>query len=122
LDVAAFRAMLVVMLIALAGYTAVVISNHGWGLLSVFFGDMATMGWPGQFNLDFLFMLALSAIWVTWRHEFSTAGFALGALAFFGGALFLTAYLLIVSRQSHGDLHTLLLGRSRVGSSPQRVR
>jgi len=122
LDVAAFRAMLVVMLIALAGYTAVVISNHGWGLLSVFFGDMATMGWPGQFNLDFLFMLALSAIWVTWRHEFSTAGFALGALAFFGGALFLTIYLLIVSRQSHGDLRTLLLGRSRVGSSPQRVR
>ena len=119
---AAFRALLVVMLIALAGYTAVVISNHGWDLLSVFFGDMATIGWPGQFNLDFLFMLTLSAIWVAWRHEFSTAGFALGALALFGGALFLTIYLLVVSRQSQGDLHMLLLGRSRVASSTQRVR
>jgi hypothetical protein len=109
------------MLIVLAGYTATVISNHGWDLLSVFFGDMAMMGWPGQFNLDFLFMLTLSAVWVAWRHEFSPAGYALGALAFFGGALFLTVYLLIVSRQVHGDLHELLLGRSRVGSSAQRV-
>jgi len=61
---AAFRALLVAMLVVLAAYTAVVISNHGWDLLSVFFGDMATMAWPGQFNLDFLFMLTLSAIWV----------------------------------------------------------
>ena len=90
---AAFRAMLVVMLIALAGYTAVVISNHGWDLLSVFFGDMATMGWPGQFNLDFMCMLALSGLWVAWRHRFSGAGIALGMVAFFGGALFLSVYL-----------------------------
>ena len=108
----AFRALLVIMLAVLAGYTAVVISNHGWGLLSVFFGDMATMTWPGQFNLDFLFMLTLSAIWVAWRHRFSTAGLALGLLALFGGALFLTIYLLIVSRQVHGDPRKLLLGRS----------
>jgi hypothetical protein len=117
LDVAALRALLLLMLIVLAGYTAVVISNHGWGLLAVFFGDMATMGWPGQFNLDFLFMLTLSAVWVAWRHDFSTPGLALGVLAFFGGAMFLTIYLLIVSRRAHGDLHELLLGRSRVGTS-----
>ncbi len=100
------------MLIVLTGYTAVVVSNHGWGLLAVFFGDIATMGWSGQFNLDFLFMLTLSAIWVAWRHEFSTAGLALGALAFFGGAMFLTMYLLIVSWQVQGDMDELLLGRS----------
>lgn len=114
---AAFRALLVAMLVVLAAYTAVVISNHGWDLLSVFFGDMATMAWPGQFNLDFLFMLTLSAIWVAWRHKFSTAGLALGVLAFFGGALFLTIYLLIVTRQVHGDPHRLLLGRSGASSS-----
>ena len=114
---AAFRALLLAMLVVLAGYTAVVISNHGWNLLSVFFGDMATMAWPGQFNLDFLFMLTLSAIWVAWRHKFSMAGIALGVLAFFGGALFLTIYLLIAISQVHGDLKKLLLGRSRAGSS-----
>jgi hypothetical protein len=105
------------MLVVLAGYTAVVISNHGWNLLSVFFGDMATMAWPGQFNLDFLFMLTQSAIWVAWRHRFSTPGIALGVLAFFGGALFLTIYLLIAISQAHGDTNKLLLGRSRAGSS-----
>jgi len=41
----------------------------------------------------------------------------LGVLAFFGGALFLTIYLLIVTRQVHGDPHKLLLGRSGASSS-----
>jgi hypothetical protein len=108
--VTAFRALLFLMLLVLAGYTAVVVSNHGWGLLSVFFGDMAQMTWPGQFNLDFLFMLTLSAIWVAWRHNFSKAGLALGALALLGGALFLCLYLLILTSKGQGDPRKLVLG------------
>ena len=115
---AAFRALLVVMLVVLAGYTATVISHHGWDLLSVFFGDMASMGWSGQFNLDFLFMLTLSAIWVSWRHRFSAAGVTLGVLAFFGGALFLSLYLLVVTRQVNGDPRRLLLGAADAGTDP----
>lgn len=118
----AFRALLLVMLVALAGYTAVVISSHGWGLLAVFFGDIATLTWPGQFNLDFLFLLTLSALWVAWRHEFSPAGLALGALAFLGGAMFLTIYLLIVSRKAGGDVRALLLGEPRVVVPREGVR
>ena len=72
-----FRGFLIIFLAGLVGYTIAVIANHGWDLLSVFFGDMAAMGWPGQFNLDFLGFLALSALWVTWRHGFSPTGFAL---------------------------------------------
>lgn len=106
----AFRALLLLILLVLSAYTAVVVSNHGWDLLSVFFGDMARMAWPGQFNLDFLFMLTLSAVWVAWRHNFSTAGLALGALAFFGGALFLSVYLLILTWRVQGDPRRLLLG------------
>ena len=106
----AFRALLFLMLLVLSAYTAVVISNHGWDLLPVFFGDMAQMTWPGQFNLDFLFMLTLSAVWVAWRHNFSTAGLALGALALFGGALFLSVYLLILTWRVQGDPRRLLLG------------
>jgi hypothetical protein len=83
------------------------------GLLAVFFGDMAAMGWPGQFNLDFMFMLTLSAIWVAWRHQFSIAGLALGVLALFGGSLFLTIYLLIVGGKAKGDVKKLLLGETR---------
>ena len=110
---AVFRALLFLMLVILAAYTAVVINNHGFGLLQVFFGDMAAMGWPGQFNLDFMFMLTLAAIWVAWRHRFSPSGLALAVLTFFGGALFLTAYLLVVSARAKGDVRSLLLGGSR---------
>lgn len=109
----AFRALLVVLWLIIAGYTAIVIWNHGIGLLEVFFGDMAAMGWPGQFNLDFMSLLTLSGLWVAWRHRFSGPGLALGALAFVGGGLFLAAYLLVVSFQARGDINEVLLGKTR---------
>ncbi len=112
----AFRALLIVLWALIAGYTTIVISNHGMGLLSVFFGDMAAMGWPGQFNLDFMSLLTLSALWVAWRHHFSTAGLALGALALFGGGLFLTTYLFVVSIQAGGDMKEVLLGKTRANA------
>jgi hypothetical protein len=114
--VTAFRILLIVLWATIVGYTAVVIANHGIGLLNVFFGDMAAMGWPGQFNLDFMSLLTLSGLWVAWRHRFSSAGMALGALAFFGGGLFLTTYLFIVSVQAGGDMREVLLGKARAAA------
>lgn len=112
----AFRIFLAAIFVAIAAYTLVVVSNYGVNLLPVFFGDMAKMAWPGQFNLDFMCMLALSGLWVSWRHQFSAAGFALGLLAFFGGAFFLSAYLLIESFRTGGDGKALLLGSARCSS------
>ena len=109
----AFRALLIVLCALIVGYTTLVIANHGMGLLSVFFGDMAALGWPGQFNLDFLSMLTLSALWVAWRHQFSSAGLALAVVAFFGGGLFLTTYLFVVSVLTKGDMKEVLLGTAR---------
>lgn len=109
-----FRLFLALLWVVLTGYTAVVIAHHGWALLPVFFGDIAAMTWPGQFNLDFLFMLMLSALWVAWRHRFSGAGLGLGLLAFFGGASFLTIYLFVLSLQSKGDWRVVLLGEQRL--------
>jgi len=108
-----FRIFLAVMLAVLAVYTAVVAAHHGLGLLPVFFGDMAKMDWPGQFDLDFMFMLALSASWVAWRNRFSAAGLGLALLAFFLGSAFLTVYLLVVSVRAKGDMREVLLGKSR---------
>ena len=71
------------------------------------------MGWPGQFNLDFLSLLTLSGLWVAWRHRYSGAGLVLGLLALFGGGMFLTAYLLVVSVQTRGDMREILLGKAR---------
>ena len=105
-----FRLLLATIFVAILGYTAVVVQNHGLGLLAVFFGDMAVMGWPGQFNLDFMCMLTLSGLWVAWRHGFGATGIALGLVALFGGALFLSLYLLIESVRARGDVRALLLG------------
>ena len=110
------RMILVVFLVVLSGYTAIVISNHGWNLLAVFFGDMSAMAWPGQFNLDFMGFLILSALWTAWRHHFSPAGLALGLVAFFGGMMFLTIYLLTASYQVKGDIKALLLGPQRASA------
>jgi hypothetical protein len=108
-----FRLFLLSCLIAITGYTAITIVNHGSNLLPVFFGDMAEMAWPGQFNLDFMCFLALSGLWVAWRHQFRLAGLTLGLFAFFGGMLFLSAYLLVHSFRAGGDVKVLLLGESR---------
>jgi hypothetical protein len=112
----AFRNLLILIFVAILLYTGAVVAQHGFNLLPVFFGDIAKMGWPGQFNLDFLCMLTLSGLWVAWRHRFSGAGVALGLLALFGGALFLSVYLLVESRRAGGDIARLLLGRQQAGS------
>jgi len=110
----ALRWLLSLLLVLVGAYTAVVIGRHGVDLLPVFFGDMARMGWAGQFNLDFMGMLLLSALWVAWRHPFGAAGLALALLAFFGGTPFLCVYLLIESARADGDVRALLLGPRRL--------
>ena len=99
----AFRILLAFIFLSIVGYTAVVIANHGIGLAEVFFGDIARMAWPGQFNLDFMGFLTLSGLWLAWRHHFSPGGLALGVLGFVGGAPVLTAYLFVASLQAKGD-------------------
>jgi hypothetical protein len=111
----AFRVLLVAIVVILGAYTSVVIANHGPNLFPTFFGDMAEMGWPGQFNLDFMCMLILSGLWVAWRHRFSGAGVALGVGALFLGAPYLSIYLLVATARAGGDMRQVLLGNARAG-------
>ncbi len=111
-----FRVLLAAIFTSIVVYTVVVIANHGMGLLAVFFGDMAKMGWPGQFNLDFMGFLLLSGFWLAWRNHFSPAGLALGVLGVFGGAPVLTAYLFVTSFAVGGDVRVLLLGEARANA------
>ena len=108
-----FQVFLGMILMAIIGYTFVVGSNHGWNLLPIFFGDIAKMNWPGQFNFDFMGFLLLSGLWVSWRHQFSAVGMVLGVVAVFGGVMFLSAYLLVQTFSVNGDVKALLLGQSR---------
>ena len=107
------RLILAAIFIAISVYTIITISEHGWSLFPVFFGDMAAMGWPGQFNFDFMCFLILSGLRVSWRHHCSVLGLILGLFAFLGGALFLSAYLFINSYKVNGNLNALLLGTQR---------
>jgi hypothetical protein len=109
----AFRILLVTMLLILVAYTAVVVANYGLNLFPYFFGEMAAMTWSGQFNLDFMGFLLLSAVWTAWRNQFSAQGLGLSVLAFFGGILFLGIYLLYLIRQCKGDMVRVLAGDTR---------
>ena len=111
-----FRIFLVTIIAAVGVYTAIVIAHHGMGLYPIFFGDIAAMSWPGQFNLDFLCFLIMSGVWVAWRHAFSVGGLVLGFAAFNLGAPFLAAYLLVESYRNEGDSAAILLGKARAAN------
>lgn len=112
----ALRAFLALVILTVGTYTGIVIANHGLHLFPVFFGDMAELTWRGQFNLDFMCMLAFSGLWVAYRHRFSAVGLVLGSCAFFLGAPFLSAYLLVQSVRTKGDVAALLLGEQRASA------
>ena len=109
----AFRVLLAVIFLAILVYTVIVIGDHGMNLFAVFFGDMAQLNWPGQFNLDFFCMLILSATWTAWRNDFSLGGLVLAVMALNLGAPFLSAYLMILSFRTNGDVKRMLLGDRR---------
>jgi len=112
----AFRILLFALFLNIIVYTAIVIGNHGANLVPDFLGDIAAVGWPGQFNVDFTSFLILSALWVAWRHHFSPVGLVLAVPALFGGIMFLAPYLLIASYAAKGDIRILLLGSARAGA------
>jgi membrane protease YdiL (CAAX protease family) len=111
-----FRLLLAAIVATVGAYTAVVIGQHGIDFLSPFFRDIAKMGWPGQFNMDFWSFLILGSIWLMWRHHFSPLGLLFGLCIFAGGAPFLSAYLLVASFQAKGDVKELLLGKRRAAA------
>lgn len=111
----AFRTLLILMIATLFAYTATVGLRHGWNLFAIFFGDIAAVTWPGQFNLDFTCLLIFTGVWLAWRHHFSPTGLALGLLGVVGGTSVLAPYLLVASFRAEGDISVLLLGRARAG-------
>ena len=110
-----FRIFIAVLFLAIVIYTVVVIANHGLGLFPIFFGDIAKMTWPGQFNFDFLGFLLMSGLWMAWRNQFSGPGLLLGVLAVFGGIPLLSAYLFWLSFRVDGFAE-LMLGEARVAA------
>ena len=112
----ALRNLAALFLALIAVYTVFAISNDGFDLVTPFIGDIFSVGWSGQFNLDFMMYLILSALWIAWRHDFSGAGLALAAVASVGGMLFFAAYLLVQIGRAEGDVDRLVLGDRRAAA------
>lgn len=108
-----FRLFLIACFLTIFAYTSVTVANHGLNLMPVFFGDMAVMAWPGQFNLDFFTMLLLSGLWTAWRNDFRPGGLALAVVAVLGGMSFLSVYLLYLLSRTGGDIRRVMLGDQR---------
>lgn len=96
--------------IGIAIYTVYVGTHKGWDLASVFFSDLSSLNWAGQFNFDFLNYLVLSGIWIAWRHKFSFTGIISGVIASILGILFFAPYLFFVSINTKGETKKILLG------------
>lgn len=94
----------------LALYTVVVIWRDGLGWAPVFFGDLLSLTWRGQFNLDFSGYLIVSALWLAWRSGFSAGGIAVALAASVLGMMVFAPAVLMIIRQSNGDMAHLLLG------------
>lgn len=105
----ALRVLLVGFLVGILGYTFVAVGNDGINFPLIAINNVMALGWTGQFHLDFVCYLILSALWVGWRHRFSGPGLGLAALASVGGIIFLSVYLLVLSRQV-ANFEELLIG------------
>lgn len=108
-----FRVLVAAIFLVILVYTLQVSAVHGWDLVPIFFAAIGAMTWQGQFNVDFSCFLILSGLWTAWRNDYSPLGLILAPVAVFGGALFLSAYLLVMSFQVQGNLLALLIGGRR---------
>jgi FtsH-binding integral membrane protein len=105
-----FRVFLATLFVIIAVYTSITIATDGLGLVPLFFGEMLTFGWQGQFNLDFLTFLLLTGLWVAWRGGFTGASIGLGLVASVLGMVFLSAYLLVLSYRERGEMQRIMMG------------
>lgn len=107
----AFRALLVLLFINILVFTILAIANQGPDLLTPFISDVASLTWPGQFNVDFSSYLILSALWVAWRNRFTPAGIGLALMAQVLGILFFAPYLLYLTFSAKGNIKEVLVGK-----------
>lgn len=112
-----FRLLLIAIVAAVGIYTVPVVGAHGIDFVTPFFADIARMGWPGQFNMDFWSFLILGSAWLMWRHHFSLLGLLFGLVIFVGGAPFLCSYLLVILAKDKPDMAELLLGKARAAAT-----
>jgi hypothetical protein len=109
---ATLTSILIVMIAAMSVYTITAAMNEGINLFAVFADNMTSLGWSGQFNLDFTCYLILSGLWIMWRDRFSGSSILLGVAAMILGILLFAPILIYWIMKEKGDLRAVLLGEN----------
>ncbi|ADB41686.1 hypothetical protein [Spirosoma linguale] len=104
------RFLLLVQTIALLAYSYIAFQNEGANLLQLFFSNITSLTWNGQFNLDFSCYLTLSGVWIMWRNKFAPAAIVLGLSAMIIGIMAFAPYVLYLLTKENGDLKKVLIG------------
>ena len=104
------KSLVIIQTIALLIYTGYAIKNEGWTLFNVFFNNLTTINWNGQFNLDFSCYLTLSGVWIMWRNRFSISSILFALIAMILGIIAFAPYLFYLLTKENGDLKKVLLG------------
>lgn len=104
------KSLLIFQTCALLIYTVIVIRKEGWSLFQIIFNNIIDLSWNGQFNLDFSCYLALSGIWIMWRHKFSLTSILVAIPVMIIGIIAFAPYLLYLLLKEKSDLKKVLLG------------
>ena len=105
------KGVLIILILGIYGYTAGVIGRDGLDFFTPFLTSIFAVNWSGQFNLDFMSYLILSALWVAWRHCFTTRGLVFAGLSAVLGFVFFAPYLL-VQAMGVNTVRELVLGNA----------
>jgi hypothetical protein len=104
------KIILVIQTLGLLLYSFIAFRSEGANLWDIFYSNILSLNWNGQFNLDFLCYLLLSALWIMWRNKFSGKSIILGALASILGIVVFAPYLLFLISKEKGDLKQVFVG------------
>lgn len=104
------KVVLLGMTLVIITFTVTAFAIDGPDLLTHYSSAILSMGWQGQFNVDFACYLILSGIWMSWRTGFTRRGIILGVVAPVWGILFFAPYLVYLAKTTGGDPREMLLG------------
>ena len=105
-----FRSSLVLATLAIYVLTILAVTTQGYNWPAVALGDIASLNWRSQFDVDFIIHLLLLAGWVVWREGATPRGYVFGFLSIVMGGMFSFPYLLHASLVARGDVRQMLLG------------
>ncbi len=104
--------LLVVQTLSIIIYTLIAFNNEGFTLFQIFFSNILSLTWNGQFNLDFSFYLLLSGIWVVWRNNFSPLSYVLALITFVMGIVIFAPYLVYLYITENGNITRIIVGNN----------